>query len=206
MPQGARPKVSRQQARKRAQPYASKTRTRVKKGAGIKGGRKNFNDVKGKMMKVRACDGLIGARGAGLGWWSRWQTWSCQPPLRALCWALHAKPLLCIVRPFPSDSLTRFAHRASCFHRPLALIPLPSTRWISQKLTGTIHNNIEAAVLGKAVQAGTRMRMSSLQQTGKDKVREVKRNALAKKSSVGKFQARLQERIQKLKKDGKEHT
>ena len=77
------------------------------------------------------------------------------------------------MRPFPSDSLTRFAHRASCFHRPFALIPLPFTRWISQKLTGTIHNNIEAAVLGKAVQAGTRMRMSSLQQTGKDKVREV---------------------------------
>ena len=56
MPQGARPKVSRQQARRRAQPYASKTRTRVKKGAGIKGGRKNFNDVKGKMMKVRVLD------------------------------------------------------------------------------------------------------------------------------------------------------
>ena len=61
-------------------------------------------------------------------------------------------------------------------------------------------------MLGRAVQAGTKLRLSSLQQKGKDKVREVKRNALAKKTSVGKFQARLQERIDKLKKDGKEHT
>ena len=56
MPQGARPKASRQQARRRAQPYATKTRTRVRKGAGVRGGRKNFNDVKGKLIKVRLRD------------------------------------------------------------------------------------------------------------------------------------------------------
>ena len=74
-----------------------------------------------------------------------------------------------------------------------------------QKLTGVIHNNIETVMLGKCVAAGNRLKMDSMMSAGKAKVREVKKEALTKKTSMGKFQARLVERIEKLKTEGKAH-
>lgn len=68
-----------------------------------------------------------------------------------------------------------------------------------------IHNNIESVILGKCVAAGNRMKMDSLMSAGKAKVREVKKVALTKKTSIGKFQARLVDRIEKLKTEGKAH-
>ena len=68
-----------------------------------------------------------------------------------------------------------------------------------------IHNNIETVMLGKCVAAGNRMKMDSLMSAGKAKVREAKKESLTKKTSMGKFQARLVGRIDKLKAEGKVH-
>ena len=73
-----------------------------------------------------------------------------------------------------------------------------------QQITGLIHQNIEAVVAGKAVQNGARFHSPDLFRTGKDKWKEVKVNALKKKTPMTKFKERVSKKMAKLAAEGKE--
>ena len=57
---------------------------------------------------------------------------------------------------------------------------------------------------GKAVQNGSRFHCPDLFKTGKEKWKEVKVNALKKKTPMTKFKERVQKKLSKLQKEGKE--
>ena len=74
----------------------------------------------------------------------------------------------------------------------------------SQQVTGLIHQNIEAVIAGKAVQNGAVLRCPDLFRSGKQKWKEVKVNALKKKTPTTKFKERITKKLAKLAAEGKE--
>eukprot|EP00935_MAST-01C_sp_MAST-1C-sp1_P001722 g1722.t1 len=87
------------------------------------------------------------------------------------------------------------ARQATAFHK---------FRSSNKKMTSMINRNIEEVMAGRAVQNGQVLRCGDLLSTGKSKWKEVKVGALKKNTKQHKFQERMQKKIDKLGKQGKE--